>query len=81
MEIEDKIKKIQSYKTWSIKRKVDAFLEMDADLYTNLGIDSKSSDRAKTKSLSKKIYKAISAISPIDGYLLRAHMDEIEAKI
>lgn len=81
MDIEKEIKKIQGYKTWSPKRKVDALLEMDANLRTNLGTDSTNKERNQAKSFSKKIYKAISAISPIDGYLLRAHMDELEAKI
>jgi hypothetical protein len=81
MDTEKEIKKIQGYKTWSPKRKVDALLEMDANLRTNLGIDSTAAENKKVKVLGKKIYKAISAISPIDGYLLRAHMDELEAKI
>ena len=30
MEIEERIRKIQGYKTWSLKKKVDALLEIDA---------------------------------------------------
>jgi hypothetical protein len=81
MDIEKEIKKIQGYKTWSVKRKVDSLLEIDANIRTNLGTDSTSKERNQAKSFSKKIYKAISSISAIDGYLLRAHMDELEAKI
>jgi len=28
------------------------------------------------KNMSRKIYKAISIISPLDGYILEAHMNE-----
>ena len=76
MEILEKIKKISSYKTWSVKRKVDALLEMDSNMYTNLGIESSKKEKAEVKGISKKIYKAIASISPIDGYILEAHMNE-----
>lgn len=72
----ERIDKIVGYKTWSIKRKVDSLLEIDCNLYTNLGTDSTISERKKAKSLSKVIYRAISNISPIDGYLLKAWYEE-----
>lgn len=72
----EQIDKIVGYKTWSVKRKVDSLLEIDCELYTNLGIDSTASDRKKVKALSKVIYKAISNISPIDGYLIKAWYEE-----
>ena len=72
----ERINKIVGYKTWSVKRKVDSLLEIDCNLYTNLGIDSTASDRKKVKALSKVIYKAISNISPIDGYLIKAWYEE-----
>lgn len=73
---EERIRKIQSYRTWSIKRKVDELLMEDAYMYTNLGVDSTVSEKKKVKSMSRKIYKAISNISPLDGYILEAHMNE-----
>ena len=73
---EEKIRKIQGYKTWSIKRKVDELLMEDAYMYTNLGSNSTLTDKKKVKSMSRKIYKAISLISPLDGYILEAHMNE-----
>lgn len=76
MEIEDRIRKIQSYKTWSLKRKIDELLEIDANMYTNLGIDSSKSEKESVKKISRKIYKAISLVSPLDGYILEAHMNE-----
>lgn len=76
MEIEEKIRKIQSYKTWSLKRKIDELLEIDANMYTNLGIDSSKSEKENVKKISRKIYRAISLVSPLDGYILEAHMNE-----
>jgi len=76
MEIEDRIRKIQSYKTWSLKRKIDELLEIDANMYTNLGIDSSKSEKESVKKISRKIYRAISLVSPLDGYILEAHMNE-----
>jgi len=73
---EEKIRKIQNYKTWSITRKVDELLKEDAYMYTDLGIDSTLAEKKKVKSMSRKIYKAISIISPLDGYILEAHMNE-----
>ena len=48
----------------------------DAYMYTNLGIDSTATEKKKVKSMSRNIYKAISVISPLDGYILEAHMNE-----
>lgn len=76
MEILEKIRKITSYKTWSVKRKVDELLMIDSYNYTNLGIDSTKKEKAEVQAISKKIYKAIASISPIDGYILEAHMNE-----
>jgi len=73
---DEKIRKIQGYKTWSTKKKVDELLREDAWMYTNLGTDSTSTEKKKVKSMSRKIYKAISVISPLDGYILEAHMNE-----
>jgi uncharacterized protein YabE (DUF348 family) len=73
---EERIRKIQGYKTWSTKKKVDELLKEDAWMYTNLGIDSTATEKKKVKNMSRKIYKAISLISPLDGYILEAHMNE-----
>lgn len=73
---EERIRKIQGYKTWSVTRKVDELLREDAYMYTNLGIDSTAAEKKKVKNMSRKIYKAISLISPLDGYILEAHMNE-----
>jgi hypothetical protein len=74
--IDEKIQKIKTYKTWSLKKKVDALLEIDAVMYTNLGIDSTKTEKKEVKAISRKIYKAISLISPLDGHILSSHMNE-----
>ena len=74
MSIENKINRILSYKSWSIKKRVDALLEEDATLYTMLGIDSTKTEKKRVKMISRKIYKAISRISPEDGKILEPQM-------
>lgn len=74
--MENEINKILKYKTWSTERKVDTLLEMDANMYTNLGIDSTKSEKDQVKKMSRKIYRAIASISPLDGHILEAHMKE-----
>jgi len=76
MELEEKLRKIQNYKTWSLKKKVDTLLEMDAKIYTNLGKESSKAEKKEAKTISRKIYKAIALISPLDGYILESHMNE-----
>ena len=76
MGIDEKIRKIQSYKTWTLKKKVDTLLEIDANNYTTLGIDSTKTEKKEVKAISRKIYKAIALISPLDGYILESHMNE-----
>lgn len=76
METLERINKITRYKTWSVKRKVDALLEIDANMYTNLGIDSTKKEKAEVKAMSRKIYRAIASVNPLDGYILEAHMNE-----
>ena len=78
MGIDERLQKIKNYKTWSLKKKVDALLEIDAIQYTNLGKDSTSAEKKQVKTISRKIYKVISSISPLDGYILSAHMDEVD---
>jgi hypothetical protein len=76
MELDEQIRKIVNYKTWSVKRKTDTLLEMDATMYTNLGKESTKTEKKNVKAISRKIYKAISLINPLDGYILEAHMNE-----
>lgn len=81
MDLDREIQKIKGYKTWDVKRKVDTLLRIDAEAYTNLGRDSKTAEKKRVRSNSRKIYTAIAEISPIDGYLLEAHMREKDMTI
>lgn len=66
----DDIEKILSYTTWKNKKKIDTLLEIDADLYTNLGKDSSKAQVENVKKASRKIYKAIKTIDEYTGRLL-----------
>ena len=74
-EVELFIKKILSYKTWSDKRKLDALLEFDCNMYTRLGIDSTKAEINLTKRKSRAIYKAIKEVDLGWGKELLWHMD------
>ena len=55
------------------KEKIDKLLELDCNLYTNLGTDSTKTEKQEVKRMSKKIYKAIQTINePIGKSLLQA---------
>ncbi len=69
------IEKIMNYKTWSVKRKIDTLLSIDADMYTNLGIASSREEKNQVKNKSKNIYKTIQKLNPKDGKLLLHSMD------
>ena len=66
----DDIDKILGYTSWKDKKKIDTLLEIDADLYTNLGIESSKTQIENVKKASKKIYKAIKTIDEYQGRLL-----------
>jgi len=66
----DDIDKILGYTTWKDKKKIDTLLQIDADLYTNLGKESSKTQIENVKKASKKIYKAIKTIDEYTGRLL-----------
>lgn len=70
------IDKILGYKTWSERRKIDALLEYDCGLYTNLGLESTKKERTETKRKSRAIYKAIKAIDKKEGDRFLYHLDK-----
>ena len=79
--LDNQIKKVLSYKTWSVKKKVDSLLKMDHEMYMELGLESTKKEVLETKKRSRKIYRAIMQISPKDGYTLEAHMMEKDLTI
>jgi len=64
------IEKILSFTSWSKKKKIDKLLEIDADLYCNLGKETSKTQVANVKKLSKKIYRAIKTVDEYTGRLL-----------
>jgi hypothetical protein len=66
----DDIDKILGYTSWKDKKKIDTLLEIDADLYTNLGKESSKTQVENVKKASRKIYKAIKTIDEYTGRLL-----------
>jgi hypothetical protein len=72
--IED-IEKILGFTSWSIKRKIDTFLEIDADMYCNMGKETPKTHKEETKKKSKKIYHAIKKVDSKLGEKLLYHMD------
>lgn len=59
----------------SVKERTDKILELDANQYTNLGVESTKAERNKVKADSKFIYKQIKGFNEIDGNLLLNHLD------
>lgn len=68
--------KVLGYKTWSEKKKIDALLEYDCNLYTNLGLESTKKEVNDVKKKSKVIYRAIKQINKPEGDKLLWHMDK-----
>tara|TARA_R110000796_G_C14383232_1_gene415492 strand:+ start:291 stop:527 length:237 start_codon:yes stop_codon:yes gene_type:complete len=58
------------------RQKVDGLLELDARLYTELGIDSTKADKLETRRKSRIIYREIRSIDKKDGNLLLNHLDK-----
>lgn len=58
------------------KEKIDKLLELDCDMYTNLGLDSTKSEKQEVKRMSKKIYRAIQDINEAIGKSLLQAMDK-----
>ena len=73
--IESKIDKTVGYKTWSDRRKIDALLEMDCIMYTNLGLDSTKEEIRNVKVASRKIYRGVSKIDKTLGDTMVRAMD------
>jgi len=75
MRIRNLAEKIAKDFALSVKERTDFLLELDANQYTNLGIDSLKGEKNKVKSDSKFIYKQIKGIDEPTGNLLLNHLD------
>jgi|TARA_Y100000361_G_C11144372_1_gene337121 hypothetical protein len=59
----DTIDKILGYKTIKKRVKIDRLLEIDANQYTTLGVDSTKTEKEEVKKNSRYIYRAISKLN------------------
>ncbi len=66
----DDIDKIAAFTSWSKRKKIDTLLEIDADLYCNMGAETSKSERDNIKVQSRKIYRLIKSIDEYTGKLL-----------
>ncbi len=62
--------KIMGYKTVSDKQKIDRLLELNAQQYTNTGIDSTKTEISTAEMTSKYIYRNIKKLDESLGRLL-----------
>ena len=70
------IDKIMSYKSISDKEKINRLLQLDCNMYTNLGSDSTKTEKLEVKKNSRAIYRAIKQIDERIGRSLLEHMDK-----
>ena len=68
--IRQKIDKIMSYKTYTYEDKIDRLLEINAEIYTNIGTDTNKSEIQQAESDSKYIYRNIQKLDDRLGRLL-----------
>ena len=60
----------------SIRERIDSLLEMDANMYTNLGSDSTKAEKEEVKKKSRIIYRAIKELDPYIGSQLIYYQDK-----
>lgn len=65
-----------SYTSVSDKEKINRLLELDCNMYANLGIDSTKTEKLEVKKQSRAIYRAIKEIDAAMGRSLLEHMDK-----
>lgn len=65
----EKADKIDSYKTWSDKKKIDNLLELNAIIYTNLGTDSSKGEWENAEVTSRYIYRIIKKYNREQGQM------------
>ena len=68
--IRQKIDKIMSYKTYTDEDNIDRLLEINAEIYTNIGTDTNKSEIQQAESDSKYIYRNIQKLDDRLGRLL-----------
>lgn len=74
----EEVKRIAEDFQRSVKQRIDALLEMDANMYTNLGSDSTEEEKLEVKKKSRVIYTAIRVMDEEIGKPLLQHQDGFE---
>jgi hypothetical protein len=59
----------------TVRERIDQLLFEDANMYTNLGIDSTKTEKQEVKKNSRAIYRAIKDLDEATGKLLLQHQD------
>lgn len=72
----DTIDKILGYKTIKKRVKIDRLLEIDANQYTSLGVDSTKTEKEEVKKNSRYIYRAISKLNKELGTKFLQYQDK-----
>ena len=70
------IDKILNFKSVSKKDKISRMLEIDANMYCNLGCDSSLNEKKTVKKNSRYIYRAISKLNKELGTKLLLYQDK-----
>ena len=65
-----------SYTSVSDREKINRLLELDCNMYANLGSDSTKTEKLEVKKNSRAIYRAIKEIDESVGRSLLEHMDK-----
>lgn len=68
--LKERVNEIVRMESKSVRQKVDALLEMDAEMYMELGITSTLRDKSETKDKSVIIYKAIKRLNPKENFVI-----------
>ena len=68
--LKERVNGIVAMKDRSVRERVDALLQMDAEMYMELGITSTLRDKSETKDKSLIIYKAIKRLDPRENFVI-----------
>lgn len=74
--MKDEVQRIAEDFNKSIRERVESLLEMDTNMYTNLGSDSTKSEKEEVKKKSRIIYRAIKELDPHVGAQLIYYQDK-----
>ena len=75
-ELENFVFRVLSHKSYSDVQKIDSLLELNANMYANLGSDSKKGEVDDVKRKTRVIYRAIKSIDERQGSLMLRTQDK-----